>query len=237
MTSKRAKQRANTPTEQTPQGAPSGLTPIVQEVVSRHLAIGGYVEDAAALAGVDARTVFEWIAQGKAELERREGYEKRWSEASLVARRGPGKKTRAPRKERRDAEKLNDILLAQNEKYVSFARACWTQAANATAGMLASVSKAATGGSVVSVTTTEHTREDGTIERTTVERRAEPDWRAAAWRLERRHPQQFGRTQRVDVTGIIGVGAPSDPKVESAREWVLGQIQQLAKAAADTPDT
>lgn len=54
------------------------------------------------------------------------------------------------------------------------------------------------------------------------------DWKAAAWILERRHPERYGRRDKVDVSGEVRVGTPEVvvPEDESAR-------QRIARILAD----
>lgn len=63
---------------------------------------------------------------------------------------------------------------------------------------------------------------------------AEKDWRAGAWRLERRH-KKWAALTRVEGT-IATVNADlngADGKSESAREWVLEKIKRLSEAIDD----
>lgn len=41
-----------------------------------------------------------------------------------------------------------------------------------------------------------------------------PDWRAAEWRLERRHPEKWGRSDKLHVESVLRPASASDEKVK-----------------------
>jgi hypothetical protein len=228
MTSRKARERANTIIAKG-YGAPSALTPEVQNIICAHMQIGGYLEDAAALAGVDVTSINNWLGTGKAELERRAAHEAKWG-AEVRYGRSPTAEQRRERFERKEAVARDAILRRQNENLSIFFLAVTKASSTGASAMLATITRAATGQHTIATTTTTRKLADGTVETTTIEKKAEPDWQAAAWRLERRFPARWGRAQKMDVTGVVGVGAPGEEKVESAREWVMGKLARLAEA-------
>lgn len=60
------------------------------------------------------------------------------------------------------------------------------------------IQRAAQGGAEYTETKTVY-KADGGTETTTVSKHFHPEWTASAWLLERLHPDEFGRRQRVDV--------------------------------------
>jgi len=50
-------------------GRPSSLTPDVQKKIVSAIAIGGYIETAAAFAGVSKPTLYDWLKRGNRELD------------------------------------------------------------------------------------------------------------------------------------------------------------------------
>lgn len=183
-TDKRARARALTP-RKSPAGRPSKFSPENRATVLNHLRIGGYIDDAAGLIGVTEQTVFEWISRGQAEEERR---------ASMG--RGNGKRFTAAEDKK---------LRRQNDDYLAFKLDVAIAQGQASASMLAVIAKVATGGVVQSLTTTTRRLPDGTEVTETVEKRAPPDWQAAAWRLERRLPKKWGREERIEMSGGLAV--------------------------------
>lgn len=86
------------------------------------------------------------------------------------------------------------------QEFVDLVDALEIARAQAAARAVAVIQRSAQGGFV-----TEKAVErlpDGTIRET--EKRAAPDWRAAAWYLERQHRREFGRATEVAVTGADG---------------------------------
>jgi hypothetical protein len=131
-----------------PRGRPTKLTPDLQERIVEAIRAGAYVETAAALAGVNKTTFYDWLRKG----------------------------ARAKRGAYHDFSLAVEEALAQSE-----------------ADDLAVIEKAGRG---YEVRRTKAVRsEDGTVE-TTVETSTRFDWQAAAWRLERRFPERWGRSAR-----------------------------------------
>lgn len=60
---------------------------------------------------------------------------------------------------------------------------------------------------------------------------AEKDWRAGAWRLERRHKKWAAITRLEGTIGTVNVDGDGDSKgADEARAWVLDRIKRLAAA-------
>ncbi len=210
-TDKRARERAGRTHDPAKGGKPSLLTPERQRIICAHMQIGGYLDDAAHLAGIHTETLAEWIGRGNTEIRRRETFENEWGSRETPVSKASGlPTTQRPMPERRAANAEDNNLRALNEKYVQLTLAVQEAQAVGAASMLASITKAGTGGIVLSVTTTERTMPDGTIERSTTERKAPPDWRAAAFRLERRNPKKWGPNARVELGGNLTVNTWAD---------------------------
>jgi len=118
-------------------GRPAKLTPEIQEEICRVIRAGNYIETAAVYAGIEKKTLYNWMKRGREELERLKNNPK--------ARM---RKSEAP--------------------YVEFLHAVKKALAEAEVRDVAIIGKA-----------------------------AQECWQAAAWRLERRFPERWGR--RLDV--------------------------------------
>jgi hypothetical protein len=57
-------------------------------------------------------------------------------------------------------------------------------------------------------------------------------WQAAAWKLERRYPHEYGRSA-VEVSGRDGGAIKIDHKVEDAREVLAVRLSRLIAARGD----
>ena len=79
------------------------------------------------------------------------------------------------------------------------------------------IQKAALGGELILRTMV--TKPDGTT--ITVEKKTPPNWQPAAWWLERKYPQQWGRTARIERT---------ERPVESQLIWIHDRIRREMEA-------
>ncbi|MDP3937833.1 MAG: hypothetical protein Q8R92_06825 [Deltaproteobacteria bacterium] len=93
------------------------------------------------------------------------------------------------------------------EPYASFATRIRKAEAEDELRRIALIAKAGTGGEVSYRRTT--TKADGAV--VTEERLLAPEWTANAWHLERKHPERWGRKERVEHTGKDG--GPIDARV------------------------
>lgn len=143
------------------------------------------ITDAAAVAGVSARTVFRWMERGRAEQERLDGLEAE----------NPGEPgSVASRESERD--------------FCHFWHRYTRARSEATAKLVLLIQRGAQGGAVVEERTrTYRDRATGEQVTQTDRRLAPPDWRAASWLLARMDPTRFGAQvehARVEVTGPDG---------------------------------
>lgn len=117
-----------------------------------------------------------------------------------------------------------------NEPYLRlWQRVVKARATAATRAVLV-IQKVAAGGSITEET--EETLPDGTVRKTV--KRQPPDWRAAAWHLERQHARQFGKeAMQVELSGPDGgpveVGGAVDADALAAR--LAENIAVLAAAS------
>lgn len=116
------------------------------------------------------------------------------------------------------------------DHYVALYEKLTKSRAEAGARNVLMIQKAAAGGQIVEKRTITHT--DGTIEE--VEKRAAPDWRAAAWFLERTQRGQFGKDAvQVELTGADGGPVQiSSHDAESIASQVTANLAKLAAGAA-----
>lgn len=172
-------------------GRPPELSQEVQDRIVLLLRQGNYIETAAAFAGVDKHSLYAWMKRG----------------------------VRATRKARRQLERGegDGSIPEADQPFVSFMAAVDSALGFGEIRDLVQIDRASQGQLEIDEVTesTEPlvlngvivTREDGSpvlITRTTRRRgRKLPDWRAAAWRLERREPERWGR-MRHELTGADG---------------------------------
>ena len=98
---------------------------------------------------------------------------------------------------RKERDQLHQRSWKVEQAYVDFRIEFDRVHAKAELSDLGVISKAARGEYVTKRAT--RTDKDGAT--TTTETLGKPEWQAAAWRLERRSPQRWGRSQRIELTG------------------------------------
>lgn len=67
----------------------------------------------------------------------------------------------------------------------------------------------------------------------TIQAQASADWKAAAWILERRRPQQWARTQRTELTGANGGAVQMQAQVVEIPAQAASATAWAAQVAAD----
>lgn len=165
--------------ERHPAGRPTKLTLETQRTIAQAIRANAYPETAAALAGVNRDSFYEWLKRG-------------------------AKEESGPYREFSDTIK-NALAVGQMRD-------------------LAVIDKAANGYDVEKTKTLvkdwvdDAGKKVGNVVETTTERHREFAWQAAAWRLERRYPRLWGRTERPDVPDLPG--AEDRPVATLTRETI-----------------
>jgi hypothetical protein len=145
-------------------GRPTKLTKQLQEQIVMTLRMGNYIETAAAFAGLNKVTLYEWLKRGRAEINR-------------VGEGDHGKK-----------------VAKHEEIYVDFTNA-------------------------VGVAMAEAELRDNQI----IYNAAKNDWKASAWRLERKYPNKWGRKEQHEITGKDG-GAL---EINDPRDKILVKLDDI----------
>lgn len=153
---------------------PDGDPITTADRIVQSLRTGGYLEPAAASAGVHKDTAYGWLRVGAQTLRSIHAGKTTWHDHTQHERDCAEFSVAV---ERAEAEALaEDIALTQ---------------------------KLARGGYDRTIETVKRDNQGQIVDRTTRTERAEPDGAMLRWRLERRHPKLFGRTL-VEVSGIDG---------------------------------
>lgn len=125
---------------------------------------------------------------------------------------------------------------ANQQRLIDFSDNLDRAEAEAEAIRLGIVQGAAIGGGTITKTTRKVDTQGNILETTTVTETIRPDWRAAAWWLERRRD---GYTPRVELTGADG--APLVPEGDAARDladslraYLEGRADAQAEAEAQS---
>jgi len=161
-----------------------------------YLKLGCYLETAAAMCGIDRDTLLRWAKRGAREVERQRRHdEEREDEVEADKQRQRNLRTEE-RQRRRKRAHHHKKLLKSEASYVAFHGALEQAIAQAELGDLAVISQAAKGGHLVEKRTI---KDPVSGSETTIEKRSRPDWKASAFRLERRNPKRWGR--RVEIAG------------------------------------
>ncbi len=211
-----------------PVGPEPKLTAEVQEIICNALAVGSYLSEALLLASIDARTFRRWMARGAVEVARRE---RAAHEATYDVKNA---KARAPSSKRaKQIESSSSKMAAREQLFVDFRRAVEHSLAKAETSMLQVITRAAVGGAVIETSTITRERDNGDRETVVVEKRARPEWTAAAWRLERRYPAKWGRRLELIAPPELPVDSDESTRgvpIDSLRE----RIKQLRNVDLDT---
>lgn len=147
------------------------------------LRIGNYVETAAALAGVDKTTVYEWLKVGATATD-------------LVHRQG---------------KRMKDLTQHQRD-CMAFSHAVAEAEAASEVEDVAELAALGRGGRQVTTTTTKRDADGKVIEHVTKVETTQPNAQVLEWRLERRHPDKYGR-RRLEISGPDGEAIPVDVRV------------------------
>lgn len=180
-------------------GQPTALTKGVADTIIGALALGAYLETAIAVAGIGKSTFHEWLKRGHAEKKRRQRHDDDMANVR--------------RKTKRYAVAVTNeaVERSREEPYVVFTDAVTRAVAAAEVEGLGIIARVARGSVLTSKTTTTdpatgHVRVQETF--------SNPDWKAAAWRLERRHPKKWGR-RLLEVSSSMDAAAVDAGAVES----------------------
>ena len=153
-------------------GRPTKLTDEVQTMICDLLRTGAYIETAAAYAGVSNSKLHEWLARGARELDRRRRHDEALAR-EREADKGRVRKIRIEERSRRKKRSQDHWVTKQKEQlYVDFREAVEQAIAESEAHDLAVITSAAQRG----------------------------DWKAAAWKLERRSPKRWGKRTQLEVS-------------------------------------
>lgn len=186
----------------------------VQESICQSLRVGCYIETAAAMAGINVSTIHVWLRRGAAELRRRELYD-----LDLEARVIKDRELRKLRKLSAHEKKLRRAKIESNKRikkreqmYVDFHLAVERAMAQGEMHDLGIISNSARGGHVIERKVIKEKNGAETV----IEKHAPPQWQAAAWKLERRNPKRWARTQRMEIRAEDLSG---DSNEEGASTW------------------
>jgi hypothetical protein len=155
------------------------------ERIVEALRIGEYVETAADLAGVHKRTVYEWLKVGAQATD-------------AVERQGRTLKS----------------LTQHQRDCMAFSHAVAEAQALARTDDVATLAQLAHGGHQIVTTTVKRDAEGQVLEHTTRTETAQPNAAVLMWRLERRHPEDWGR-RRIEISGPDGEAIPLEVRASS----------------------
>jgi hypothetical protein len=191
-------------------GRPTRIT-AAQRIIEV-LRIGEYVETAAAIAGVDKTTIYEWLRIGAAATD-------------MVHRQG-----------KRPAE-----LTSHQRRCMEFSHAVDEAQALARTDDVAALAELGQGGRQIVTTTTKRDAEGKVLEHVTRTETAQPNAAVLMWRLERRHPggketPGWGR-KPLEISGPDGEPIPVEVRAQSItaalREFQRQPIEATATEVMD----
>jgi len=192
-----------------------------RDQVCRMIRSGSFVETAAAHAGIARSTLHAWLRRGRSEIDRRDHLDDvRGLEAAVDPERQ--RDIRIEERDRREErDRLNDEKTETEQPYVDFVMAVDTAIAESEMADLSVINKAAYGGQIVEKVIVEV---DGRKQE--ILKYAAPDWRAAQWKMERRHRQNWGK-------GAIEISGPGGKPIEVAATWADAVKDAIARDKKD----
>ena len=201
-------------------GRTTKLTPELREALCAHLANGAHVKTACEAVGISEATYYDWKARGKKARDEppptleltRQGLIDLLEEAEVAY---PLRATKTA---------LLDLLVLHRQGlFLEFLEASTRAGATFTLQAMAQIEAGAEGGALIESVTTTRTAKNGTTTTTVRERFTPPDWRAAGWFLERRHPKDWSRRTEV-VMADHDEDAEADPLVGVHDELRLARL-------------
>lgn len=179
-----------------PGGRPSKITTIVgtgpdgenitaADRIVQCIRMGGYHETAAAAAGVDKTTLYEWLKVG----------------------------AQATDLHQRQNVPLSK-LTAHQQRCMAFSHAVAEAEALSEMDDVATAAELAAGGRVHKVVTTKRNAQGEVLEHSERVETLQPNAAVLTWRLERRFPERYGR-RRIEISGPDGDAIPVEVRVRS----------------------
>lgn len=173
-----------------------GTVVTVADAIVEHLAAGNYLETAAAAVGVNRTNLHRILQRGAKALR-----------ANATTGRAVPK-----------AEKV----------YAEFAERVQESTSRAEARAVATIARLAEGGIVVTEISIDYVIVDGErseVKRTETTRALAPNFRAIAWRLERRNPKHWGRYGSLETMDPDGAPIPTREEKIEGIEQALSDYQ------------
>ena len=148
---------------------------LIEDRILTMVRSGNYIEVAAACAGVDKEMLYTWLSTG--------------AKASRAKIKDPGL-----------------VLTANQRRCLTFSKAIVEAAALSEAELIAGIQAAGTRRRLTIVTTRKRVKVGDEWQETvdTKTEEAPPDWRALAWRAERRFTSRWGQRGSLEVSGPDG---------------------------------
>lgn len=177
----------------------------VGDAIIEALLAGAYMETAAEQAGVAKQTVYGWLRHGAAACIKRE------KGAALS---------------QREARRQGLVLTKREQTYADFSDAVAQAQAEAELHDVALLAELGRGGMTVRTVTQKVDQAGNVLEQTVRTETLGPSAAVLMWRLERRHPEKWGR-RRIELTGADG----GPVQVEDAAAALVASLRGFTAGA------